>query len=51
MNDAEHRSASPDAQCEREHGHDGEAGVLQQLPEGEFEVVHDEKSRTRFLLQ
>jgi len=30
----------PDAQREREHGHSGEAGVLQQLAEGEFEIIH-----------
>src|SRR2546422_773505 len=29
-----------DAQPEGEHRHSGEAGVLQQLAEGEFEVVH-----------
>jgi hypothetical protein len=28
----------PDAEREREHGHGGEAGVLQQLAEGEFEI-------------
>jgi len=28
---------------EREHGHSGKAGVLQQLSEGEFEVVKHRK--------
>ncbi len=31
----------PDAECEREHGHGGEAGVFQELAEGEFEVIHN----------
>src|SRR5213079_2843772 len=30
----------PDAEREREHGHGGEAGVLEQLAEGEFQIVH-----------
>ena len=38
--DAEDRRVRPDAEREREHGHGGEAGVFQQLAEGEFEVVH-----------
>ena len=29
-----------DAECEREHGYGGETGVLQQLAEGEAEVLH-----------
>src|SRR5439155_13143624 len=40
---AHHREdccVSPDAQREREHGHGGEAGIFQQLAEGEFEIVH-----------
>jgi hypothetical protein len=40
VHDAEHGSIRADAEREREHGHGGEAGVLQQLAEGEFEVVH-----------
>jgi hypothetical protein len=36
------RRVRPDAKREREHGHGGEAGVLAQLPEGEFQIVHDE---------
>src|SRR5437667_4384216 len=30
----------PDPEREREHGHGGEAGVLQQLAQGEFQIVH-----------
>jgi len=30
-----------DSKRKREPGHGGEAGVLQQLAKGEFEVVHD----------
>src|SRR5206468_8167292 len=30
----------PYAERQREHGHSGEAGVLQQLAEGELEIVH-----------
>src|SRR5439155_14048166 len=30
----------PDAERERQHGHRSEAGVLQQLAEGEFEIIH-----------
>src|SRR5437762_1751794 len=33
-------SVGPDAQRERDHGHGGETGVLQQLAEGEFEIIH-----------
>ena len=40
VDQAEDGGASPDAEREREHRHGGEAGVLQQLAEGEFEVVH-----------
>src|SRR6266542_4175123 len=29
------------ADTKREHGHGGEAGVLQQLAKGEFQVVHN----------
>src|SRR2546425_336295 len=36
----ENRRVGSDAEREREHGHGGEAGVLEQLAEGEFEVVH-----------
>jgi len=34
--DAENRGVRPDAERKREHGHGGEAGVLQQLADGEF---------------
>ena len=40
MNQAENGRVRTNAQREREHSHGGEAGVLQQLAEGEFEVVH-----------
>ena len=30
----------PNPQSQRQHSHDGEAGVLQQLADGEFQVVH-----------
>ena len=40
VDQAEDGGASPDSKREREHSHGGEAGVLQQLAEGEFEVVH-----------
>src|SRR5437667_7440046 len=36
----ENRGVRPDAESEREHGHGGEAGVLQQLAEGVFQIVH-----------
>jgi hypothetical protein len=35
-----YRNVHADPQPKREHGHNGEAGVLQQLAEGEFEVGH-----------
>src|SRR5437879_1106225 len=38
--DAEDCRVRSDAEREREHGHGGEAGVLQQLAKGVFEVVH-----------
>src|SRR5437867_2968245 len=41
INKAEHRRVRPDAQGEGEHGHRGEAGVLQQLAKGEFEIIHN----------
>ena len=37
---AEDGCIRPDAQREREHGHGGEAGVLQQLSKGKANVVH-----------
>src|SRR5213082_1598539 len=40
VNDTENGRVRPDAQREREHGHGGEAGVLQQLAEGEFQIIH-----------
>src|SRR5207247_7985347 len=41
VNDTEHSGVRPDAEREREHSHGGEAGVLQQLAEGEFEIIHN----------
>ena len=32
---------APDAEREGEHGDGGEPGVLQQLAEGEFQVIHE----------
>ena len=43
--DAEDGRVRPDAQREREHSHGGEAGILQQLAEGEFEIVHGSLNR------
>ena len=40
VQNAEHRSVDAKAEGEREHGHGGEAGILQQLAQGEFDVVH-----------
>src|SRR5438128_9779899 len=50
VNQAENRCVRPDAEREREHGNGGEAGVLQQLAEGEAEVVHGWLSVVRSLL-
>src|SRR6266513_3034075 len=41
VNDTENRRVRPDAEREREHGHSSEAGVLQQLAKGEFEIIHN----------
>ena len=38
--DAENCCRGSDAQRERQHGHCGEARVLQQLAEGEFQIIH-----------
>ena len=38
VDETEHRDVRPDAEREREHGRGGEAGMLQQLAEGEFEI-------------
>ena len=38
--DAENRGVCADAQCERQHGHRGEAGVFDQLASSVAEVVH-----------
>ena len=43
------RCVRSDAEGEREHGHGGEAGVLQQLAEGEFEIVHRSLSKASWL--
>src|SRR6266702_2727511 len=40
VDDTENRGVRADAEREREHGHGREAGVLQQLAEGEAEIVH-----------
>src|SRR5947207_5806335 len=40
IDDAEHGRVGPNAKREREHGHGGKAGVLQQPAEGEFHIVH-----------
>ena len=39
-NDAEDRRVRADAEGERKHSHRGEAGILQQLADGEFEIAH-----------
>src|SRR2546422_1612145 len=41
---AEHGGVCPDAQRQREHGHGGEAGILQQLAESEAEIIHGSSS-------
>jgi len=38
--DCENCRVRPDAERECEHGHGGEAGVLEQLAESEFQIVH-----------
>src|SRR5205823_10338961 len=38
---AENRHVGPDAEREREDRHGGEAGVLQQLAKGKFEIIHN----------
>ena len=45
IHDAEDRRVRSDAQCDREHGHRGEAGIVQQLAEGEFEIIHGSLNR------
>jgi hypothetical protein len=40
VHETENGRVRPDAERERQHSHGGEAGVLQQLAEGEFEIVH-----------
>ena len=39
--DAEDDRVGPDAERERKHRHGSEAGVLEQLARGEFEIIHD----------
>src|SRR5439155_7007449 len=41
IDDAKDRRVRSDAEREREHGHGGEAGILQQLAKGEFEIIHN----------
>src|SRR5437762_1558083 len=43
VDDAEDGRVRPDAQGERDHGHGGEAGLLQQLAEGVAKVVKHSK--------
>src|SRR5213075_3362596 len=40
VQELEHGRVRPNAQREREHGHECEAGVLQELAKREAEVVH-----------
>jgi hypothetical protein len=40
IDDTENSRVRTDAQGELKHGHGGEAGLFQELAEGEFEVVH-----------
>src|SRR5205823_6491269 len=40
VDETEDRCVGSDAQREREHGHGGEARILDQLADGEFEIVH-----------
>jgi len=40
VGDAEHGRRPADAQSEDQDGHQGGTGVLQQLAQGEFEIVH-----------
>src|SRR5439155_8621520 len=47
---AENRHVDADAQREREHGHGGEAGVLQQLAEGEFEIIHGKEQNSGWFM-
>jgi hypothetical protein len=42
---AENRRVRPDAEREREHSHGGEAGILEELAEGEAKVVHSSLNR------
>ena len=45
INDAKDGGVGADAEREREDSHGGEARVLQQLAEGEFEIVHNSLNR------
>jgi hypothetical protein len=47
---AEHRGVQADAKREDENGRGGEAGILEQLPEGRLEVVHGQWSVVSGLL-
>jgi len=40
VGNAEDRRVRSNAKRKGEHGYGGEAGVLQQLAEGEFEIIH-----------
>ena len=45
INEAEDRGVRADAQREREHRYGGEAGVLEQLAEGESQIIHGSLNR------
>ena len=46
IHDAEDRRVRSDAQRESEHGHGGEAGILQELAQGVAKVVHGRSSKS-----
>jgi hypothetical protein len=45
------RQGFADSEREGEHGHGGEAGILEQLAEGEFEISHGSLSVVSYRLQ
>ena len=48
INHREDGQIGAETEPEREHGHGGEAGVLQELAKGEFDFVHRGVSRSQF---
>lgn len=46
VDDAKDRRIRPDTQRQREHRHSGEAGILQQMANGEAEVLHWKQSES-----